>query len=80
MGPELVGCIQTFLRLRQAALPRPNVAPAPDSQDEYGEFDLDFDDPVFNAMLGVEPPVNLLADQEVAFSNVSPFAPELTPF
>jgi hypothetical protein len=52
-----VDCIETFLRFRRSAMPRSAVAPAGDSQDEYGRFDeFDLDDPILNAMLGISAP------------------------
>lgn len=56
VGPMIVQSIETFLALRHAAMPRLQGAGAVgDSQDEYGRFDeFDLDDPILNAMLGIE--------------------------
>lgn len=72
IGPAVVNCIETFLRLRGLARPRAVVAPAGDSQDEYGRFDeFDLDDPVLNAMLGITAPDDFgAASQDMMFAEV----------
>lgn len=59
IGREAIKTIDCFLDVRAAAL-----APAPavvvqtsgESQDSYGDLDLDFDDPALNALLGMAAP------------------------
>jgi hypothetical protein len=51
---EIRRFIQAFLSARLGAVPRPprpSVATQPESQDEFGEFDLDMDDPDVIALM-----------------------------
>jgi hypothetical protein len=55
VGSQVLSCINDFLSARQKAIPaRAPPPPARESQDDYGDFDFDYDDPALNAMLGVE--------------------------
>lgn len=61
IGLEVVRCINCFLDLRRMALPRrsatreePESNNTGVSQDEFGMFDLDIDDPELNRLLGVQ--------------------------
>lgn len=52
---EIRRFIQTFLSTRLNAVPRsprPSIAAQPESQDEFGDFDLDIDDPDVIALMG----------------------------
>lgn len=59
LGLEVIKAINCFLSLRATAL-APPLALAPidpatgNSQDEFGMFDFDYEDPALNAMLGIE--------------------------
>ena len=66
VGSQVLSCINEFLGCRQKALPTAtNAHAARESQDEYGDFDFDYDDPALNAMLGVDGQANkALADEE----------------
>lgn len=56
LGLEVIKAINCFLSIRATAL-APPLALAPvepgNSQDEFGMFDFDYEDPALNAMLGV---------------------------
>ncbi|KAM0752919.1 hypothetical protein T439DRAFT_378677 [Meredithblackwellia eburnea MCA 4105] len=66
LGGEILDCLRDFLNARSKALPAP--LPTSDepgiSQDEFESFDLDFDDPLLNQMLGVD--VNVALDVRTA--------------
>lgn len=59
LGLEVIKAINCFLSIRATAL-APPLALLPvdpgvgNSQDEFGMFDFDYEDPALNAMLGVE--------------------------
>lgn len=62
-GEEIRKLVQAFLDARQAALPRTrqlsttiprNNEDSQESQEDYGAFDLDLDDPELQAALGNE--------------------------
>ncbi|GAA5931636.1 hypothetical protein JCM10213_003163 [Rhodosporidiobolus nylandii] len=65
IGRETIQTLACFLDVRRASLPRPRQVPPPppvpaddgfgESQDDYGDFDLDFDDPELDKMLGIQP-------------------------
>lgn len=58
--------INCFLNMRQKALPRRQAEEANGvSQDEFGMFEIDYDDPALSAMLGVEGGVAGTAQSEV---------------
>lgn len=54
VGFQLLRCLRSFLRIRREALPAPAAEPAAESQDEYGDFDFDYNDPALAAILGEE--------------------------
>ncbi|KAL8280033.1 hypothetical protein RQP46_007614 [Phenoliferia psychrophenolica] len=56
VGREILDCLDAFFDVRTAALPARHQ-PALElgvSQDEFGSFDVDFDDPALNELLGVD--------------------------
>lgn len=55
---EMRMLVQAFLKARNAVLPRPIIRRAPpvvqeESQEDYGDFGFDLDDPAVAAALGV---------------------------
>jgi hypothetical protein len=56
IGLEVVKCINCFLDVRRSALPHRQAQEEEKgiSQDDYGMFEMDFEDPALNAMLGLE--------------------------
>ena len=55
VGSQTLECIRSFLKLRAQAIPRIDEAKTAtrESQDEFGEFAFDYDDPTLDAILGV---------------------------
>lgn len=79
IGSEVVKTIASFLDVRRRALPHRAVEElAGESQDDFGMFDMDFEDPALDALLGVErdgpaeAPQDQLKVKEQAFAQVSP--------
>lgn len=77
IGSEVVKTIGSFLDARRRALPHFAVQePAGESQDDFGMFDIDFEDPALDALLGVErdgpseAPQDQLKAKEQAFAQV----------
>ncbi|KAK4705089.1 hypothetical protein P7C70_g1116, partial [Phenoliferia sp. Uapishka_3] len=54
VGREVIDCIDCFFEVRRAALPRYQAGENGVSQDEFGQFDMDYDDPELNKALGVD--------------------------
>merc|ERR1711974_474285 len=54
VGFQLLRCFECFLNIRRQAMPRLTAAVGPtgESQDEYGDFDFDYNDPALAAILG----------------------------
>jgi hypothetical protein len=74
--------IQVFLESRQVALPparhlAPPAVPQEESQEEYGDFNIDLDDPQLLAVLEgppVEPPVDSHRERDKQVANVRAFS------
>ena len=56
VGSQTLECIRSFLKLRARAAPRRDKGKTAtrESQDEFGEFAFDYDDPALDAILGVD--------------------------
>jgi hypothetical protein len=81
IGLEIIKCINCFLDVRLLALPhRQRAQEAPVSQDEFGIFEMDYEDPALDALLGVEAGALAggadadLRTSDLAFAQVSPIS------
>lgn len=58
IGLEIIKSLSCFLDIRRSALPRKDILEAGNglgnSQDEFGMFDFDYEDPALDALLGLE--------------------------
>lgn len=79
-GLQVRQLIQSFLDARQSALPKPthitttgvSTEDSQESQDDYGSFDFDIDDPVFLAALGEAPKSADYTKEEETVCKVDP--------
>lgn len=79
-GLEICSCVQKFLSARATviplpAIPKPRLEESQESQDDYGEYDLDMNDPNLLALFDQAEPVNEnhAADQHA--SEVNSYSP-----
>lgn len=62
-GLEICSCIQEFLRVRAKVIPmlvisKPRLEESQESQEDYGDYDLDMNDPTLLALFDQSEPVN----------------------